>query len=95
MVKQRFQVLFRRWLFTVMKSGRADPVIRGFCVGPAAPSLRAPQHFGFADGSTFCPPAHGSAVLAVGIRGVVMVQTAQVTRFLERATAMLQKLLGS
>ena len=49
MVKQRFQVLFRRWLFTVMKDGRANSVVRGLCVGPAAPSLRAPQHFGFAD----------------------------------------------
>ena len=95
MVNQRFQVLFRRWLFTVMKDGRANSVVRVLCIGPAAPSLRAPQHFGFADRHTVCPPAHGSAVLAVGIRRVVMVQTAQVTRFLERATAMLQKLLGS
>ena len=95
MVKQRFRVLFRRWFFTVAKVLRTNSVVRAVCVGPAALSVCAPEHFGFADGSTFGFPAHGSAVLAVGIRRVVMVQAAQVTRFLGRATAMLQKLLES
>ena len=95
MVKQRFQVLFRRWLFTVMKVVGPILLFEGFVFGPAALSVCAPQHFGFAVGSTFGFPAHGSAVLAVGVRRVGVVQAAQVTRFLGRATAMLQKLLES
>ena len=77
------------------ESLRTNSAVRAVCVGPAALSVCAPEHVGFADGSTFGFPAHGSAVLAVCIRRVVMVQTAQVTRFLERGTAMLQKLLES
>src|SRR5208337_3586827 len=77
------------------ESLRTNSVVRAVCVGPAALSVCAPEHFGFADGSTFGFPAHGSAVLAVGVRRVVVVQAAQVTRFLGRATAMLQKLLES
>jgi hypothetical protein len=77
------------------ESLRTDSVVRVVRVGPAALSECAPEHFGFADGSTFGFPAYGCAVLAVGIRRVVMVQAAQVTRFLERAAAMLQKLLES
>ena len=95
MVKQRFRVLFRRWFFTVAKVLRTNPVVRAVCDGPAALSVCAPEHFGFADGSTFGFPAHGSVVLAVGVGRVVVVQAAQVTRFLGRATAMLQKLLES
>src|SRR5271157_15531 len=74
---------------------RTNSVVRVVCVGPAALSVCAPRLFGHADGSTFGFPAHGSVVLAVGVRRVGVVQAAQVTRFLERATAMLQKLLES
>src|ERR1035438_3015502 len=74
---------------------RTNPVVRAVCDGPAALSVCAPEHFGFADGSTFGFPAHGSVVLAVGVGRVGVVQAAQVTRFLGRATAMLQKLLES
>jgi hypothetical protein len=74
---------------------RTNPVVRVVRVGPAALSVCAPKHFGFTDGSTFGFPAHGSAVLAVGVGRVVVVQTAQATRFLEPASAMLQKLLES
>ena len=74
---------------------RTNSVVRVVCVGPAALSVCAPKHFGFANGSTFGFPAHGSAVLAVGVGRVVMVQAAQVTWLLERASAMLQKLLES
>ena len=83
MVKQRFRVLFRRWFFTVAK------VCGPICVGPAALSVCVPRHVGFAGGSTFGFPAHGLAVLAVGVGRVDVVKAAQVTRFLERATAML------
>ena len=83
MVKQRFQVLFRRWLFTVMKMVGPILLFEGLCFGPAAPSVCAPQHLGFAAGSTVGFPAHSSVVLAMGIRRVVMLQTAQGTRILE------------
>src|ERR1019366_8633886 len=93
MVKQRFRVLFRRWFFTVMK----------FC-GPILLFelfVAVRQHF------QYVPPSISdllmgallafllTVVLAVGVRRVVVVQAAQVTRFLGRATAMLQKLLES
>jgi hypothetical protein len=74
---------------------RTNPVVPVVRVGPAALSVCAPEHFGFADGSTFGFPAHGSAVLALGVGRVVVVQTTQVTWLLEQATAMLQKLLES
>jgi hypothetical protein len=77
------------------ESLRTNPVVRAVRDGPAALSVCAPEHFGFADGSTFGFPAHGIAVLAVGVGRVVMVQAAQVTWLLERASAMLQKLLES
>ena len=77
------------------ESLRTDSVVRVVCAGPAVLSVCAPEHFGFANGSTFGFPAHGSAVLAVGVGRMVMVQAAQVTWLLERASAMLQKLLES
>ena len=89
--KQRFQVLFRRWLSTVMKMVGAILLFRGLCIGPAALSVCAHQHFGFADRHSVPPSCSRLCTmcwLLVGIRRVVMVQTAQVTRFLERATAM-------
>src|SRR5271157_934762 len=55
------------------ESLRTNSAVRVVCVGPAALSVCAPQHFGFADGSTFGFPAHGCAVLAVGIGRVAVV----------------------
>jgi len=95
MVKQRFRVLFRRWFFTVAK----------FC-GPILLFelfVAVRQHFQYVPlsisdllmGALLAFLLTAGAVLAVGVRRVVVVQAAQVTRFLERATAMLQKLLES
>ena len=77
------------------KSLRTNSAVQAVCVGPAALSVRAPWHVGFADGSVIGFPAHGLAVLAVGSGRVDMVQAAKVTGLRERATAMLQKLLES
>jgi hypothetical protein len=85
MVKQRFRVLFRRWVFTVMKFCGPILLYELFCVGPAALSVCAPRHVGFADGSVFGCPAHGLAVLAVGTGRVDMVQAVEVTGLRERA----------
>ena len=95
MVKQRFRVLFRRWFFTVAKVCGPILLFELFVTVRQHFQYVPPEHFGFADGSTFGFPAHGPAVLAVGVGRVDVVQAAQVTRFLERATAMLQKLLES
>ena len=72
MVKQRFRVLFRRWLFTVSE-GRADQscCFELFVLVRQYFQYVPLEHFGFADGSTFGFPAHGSVVLAVGVGRVV------------------------
>ena len=95
MVKQRFRVLFRRWFFTVAKVCGPILLFELFVL--------VRQHFQYVPlsisdllmGALLAFLLTAIAVLAVGIRRVVMVQAAQVTRFLERATAMLQKLLES
>ena len=91
MVRQRFRVLFRRWFFTVAKVCGPIVVYELFALGPAALSLSATRHVGFADGSVIGFPAHGLAVLAGGAGRMDMVQAAEVYGASERATAMLKK----
>ena len=93
MVKQRFRVLFRRWFFTVAKVCGPILLYELFVL--------VRQHFQYVplgisdllEGALLAFLL--TALLAMGVGGVDVVQAAQVTRLLERATAMLQKLLES
>ena len=80
MVKQRFLVLFRRWFFTVAKVFGPILLFEVFVL--------VRQHFQYVPLSisdllmgALDFPAHGPAVLAVGLGRVVVVEAAQVSWF--------------
>ena len=93
MVKQRFLVLFRRWLFTMAKVFGPILLFEGFVL--VRQYLRyAP--FGILDllmGVLMALAAHGPVVWALGVGRMVVVETAQTSWFRERASAMLPELL--
>ena len=91
MVKQRFRVLFRRWFFTVARV--CGPILLFELFVMVRQHFQyVPQHFGFDGALGFLLTAR---CVGCGHWESGVVQAAQVTRFLGRATAMLQKLLES
>src|SRR5215469_1761642 len=72
-----------------------DPVVRSTRLGPAIPSVSAPRHSGSADGRVCESPAHGLAMRALDLGRMVLVETAQDSRFRERASAVFTELLES
>ena len=95
MVKQRFLVLFRRWLFTMVKVFGPILLFEGFVLVREYLQYAPLGILDLLMGALTALAAYGPAVWALGVGRMVVVETAQASWFRERASAMLPELLES